>query len=268
MDALSHRSLVDACRLAGVPVRKFAHNDCDSLRKELATDPPAGRTLIISDGVFSMDGDICPLPDLVAVKKEFGCYLLIDEAHSFGVLGATGRGTDEHFGLAAKEVDIWTGSLAKGIPSNGGFVAASQEIAIYMQHAAAPFIFSAALCPSAVAAVRESVAILRREPERVTRLREGSEYLRNGLRELGYNVGMSQTAVIPVIFGDEAITTLFAGKLRELGVLAIPVIFPAVAQGVARLRLCVTAAHSTEDLDFALSAFAKLKDWVPTFPSK
>ena len=266
MDALAHRSLVDACRLAGVPVRRFAHNDCDSLRKELATDPPAGRTLIVADGVFSMDGDICPLPDLVAVKKEFGCYLLIDEAHSFGVLGAGGRGTDEHFGVAPTDVDIWTGSLAKAIPSNGGFLALSQELAIYLQHAAAPFIFSAALCPSAVAAIRESINILRNEPERVACLREGSNYLRNGLRDLGYNVGMSQTAVIPVIFGDEAVTTLFAGRLRDMGVLAIPVIFPAVAQGVARLRLCVTAAHSKADLDFALDAFRKLKDWVPVVP--
>jgi glycine C-acetyltransferase len=213
-----------------------------------------------------MDGDICPLPDLVAVKKEFGCYLLIDEAHSFGVLGATGRGTDEHFGVPSREVDIWTGSLAKAIPSNGGFVAVSQEVAIYMQHAAAPFIFSAALCPSAVAAARASIAILRQEPERVARLKQNSAYLRSGLLELGYNAGRSQTAIIPVVFGDEAVTTLFAGKLRELGVLAVPVIFPAVAQGVARLRLCVTAAHTREDLNFALDAFRKLRDWVPQIP--
>jgi 8-amino-7-oxononanoate synthase len=266
MDAYAHRSLVDACQFAGVPVRRFAHNDCDSLRKELATEPQGGRTLIVAEGVYSMEGDICPLPDLIAVKKEFGCYLLIDDAHSLGVLGATGRGTDEHFGLSAKEVDIWTGSLTKAIPSNGGFVAVSQEIAIYMQHAASPFIFSAALCPSAVAAIREGIAILRKEPERVARLNENATYLRGGLKELGYDVGGSQTAIVPVILGDEAVTALFGGKLRELGVLAIPAIFPAVGQGMARLRLCVTAAHTREDLNFALDAFRKLRDWVPRVP--
>jgi 8-amino-7-oxononanoate synthase len=266
MDALAHRSLVDACQFSGVPVRRFAHNDCDSLRKELAADRPSGRTLIVAEGVFSMEGDICPLPDLIAVKKEFGCYLLIDDAHGLGVLGATGRGTDEHFGLPAKEVDIWTGSLTKAVPSNGGFVAVSQEIAIYMQHAASPFIFSAALCPSAVAAIRESIAILRQEPERVSRLRESADYLRSGLRDLGYDVGPSQTPIVPVILGDEAVTTLFGGKLRELGVLAVPAIFPAVGQGMARLRLCVTAAHTRDDLDFALNAFRKLRDWVPQVP--
>src|ERR1700733_15381039 len=127
LDALSHRSLVDACRLAGVPLQRFRHNDMDSLRHELSVGAPANRTLIISDGVFSMDGDICPLPDLIEVKREFGCFLMIDESHASGVLGATGRGTDEHFGVAAEEVDIWSGSLAKAIPSNGGFIAVSRE---------------------------------------------------------------------------------------------------------------------------------------------
>jgi 8-amino-7-oxononanoate synthase len=259
LDSLSHRSLVDACRLAGVPMRRFAHGDCASLRRELETDPPAGRTLIVSDGVFSMDGDICPLPELIALKEEFGCYLLIDEAHAFGVLGATGRGTHEHFGVSAKAVDIWTGSLAKAIPSNGGFVAVSQELAIYLQHASAPFIFSAALCPSAVAAVRESLAILNSEPERVERLKQNADLLREELRDMDYNVGASETAIIPVILGDEATTTLFAGRLRDLGVLVTPVVFPAVAQGTGRLRLCVTAAHTSDDLEFALAAFRKLR---------
>jgi 7-keto-8-aminopelargonate synthetase-like enzyme len=145
IDSYAHRSLVDACRLTGVPMSRFAHNDCASLRRELESGEPSGRTLIVADGVFSMDGDICPLSDLIALKKEFGCYLTIDEAHAFGVLGRTGRGTDEHFEVPTSEVDIWTGSLAKAFPSNGGFAAISQQPAIYMQHAAAPFIFSAAL---------------------------------------------------------------------------------------------------------------------------
>ena len=259
LDSLSHRSLVDACRLAGVTLRRFAHNDPASLRRELESGPPTGRTLIVADGVFSMDGDICRLPELIALKKEFGCYLMIDEAHASGVLGATGRGTDEHYGVPATDVDIWSGSLAKAIPANGGFVAVSHEIGIYLQHVAAPFIFSAALCPSAVAAVRASLEILKSEPERVARLRHNADFLRSGLQELGYDTGHSQTPVIPVILGDEAATTIFAGRLRDLGIVVTPVIFPAVAQGSARLRICVTAAHTRQHLESALDVFRRLR---------
>jgi len=259
MDALSHRSLVDACRLAGVPVQRFRHNDMDSLRHELRTGPAANRTLIVADGVFSMDGDICPLPNLVAMKREFGCFLMIDESHASGVLGRTGRGTDEHFGIPADAVDIWSGSLAKAIPSNGGFIAVSQELAIFLQHSAAPFIFSAALNPPSVAAVLESLAILKQEPERVARLHCNGDFLREGLRELGYDTGRSETAIIPVVLSDETEAALMASRLRELGVFATPILFPAVPLGSARLRLCVTAAHTIEDLEFALDAFRHLR---------
>lgn len=259
LDALSHRSLVDACRLAGVPLQRFRHNDMDSLRHELKSGPRANRTLIVADGVFSMDGDICKLPDLIEIKRESGCFLMIDESHASGVLGANGRGTDEHFGVSADEVDIWSGSLAKAIPSNGGFVAVSQELAIYLQHSAAPFIFSAALAPAAVAAVSASLAILKEEPERVARTQRNSEFLREGLRALGYNVGQSETAIIPIILHDETPAALMAGKLRELGVFVTPILFPAVPLGSARLRLCVTAAHSVADLEFALDAFRQIR---------
>jgi 8-amino-7-oxononanoate synthase len=259
LDTLSHRSLVDACRLSGVQIQRFQHNDPDSLRKELQAQTTAMRTLIISDGVFSMDGDICILPDLVAIKKEFGCYLMIDESHATGVLGKHGRGTDEHFGLNPKDVDIWTGSLAKGIPSNGGFACVNQELGIYLQHAAAPFIFSAALCPSAVAAVRATIAILLAEPERVARLAENARFLREGLRDLGYELGATATPIIPVILHEEAAAALFASALRERGIMTTPVMFPAVAMGSARLRLCVTAAHTRENLEFALGVFRELK---------
>jgi len=259
LDSLSHRSLVDACRLSGVNIRRFQHNDPVSLRHELESDPGTGRTLIIADGVFSMDGDICILPELIALKKEFNCYLMIDEAHASGVLGMHGRGTNEHFGIDAAEVDIWTGSLAKAIPSNGGFVATSEEVGVYLQHAAAPFIFSAALCPSAIAAVSATFSILKSEPERVARLKQNADFLRNGLRDLGFDIGLSETAIIPVIFGDEAPAALFAGALREHDIVVTPVLFPAVPQGAARLRICVTAAHTTADLQLALDAFRHLR---------
>ncbi|MCX6624191.1 MAG: pyridoxal phosphate-dependent aminotransferase family protein, partial [Acidobacteria bacterium] len=248
MDALSHRSLVDAARLAGVQIQRFKHNDANSLEGELKAPNKARRTLIISDGVFSMDGDIGILPQLVELKKQFGCFLLIDESHSTGVLGRSGRGTDEHFGIPTSDVDIWTGSLAKAIPSNGGFAAVSQDIGIFLQHAAAPFIFSAALCPAAVAAVRQTLMILQQEPERVARITRNADILRSGLQELGYNVGVSETAIIPVIFGGEPATAFFTARLRENGILVTPIMFPAVPQGTARLRLCVTAAHTEDDL--------------------
>ncbi|MEP6538068.1 MAG: pyridoxal phosphate-dependent aminotransferase family protein [Bryobacteraceae bacterium] len=250
LDSLSHRSLVDACRLSGVQVQRFQHNSAESLRHELQSGSPAQRTLIISDGVFSMDGDICCLPELIALKKEFDCYLMIDESHASGVLGTSGRGTDEHFGVSATEVDIWTGSLAKAIPSNGGFAAVSQELAIFL---------SAALCPSAVAAVSASLAILKQEPGRVARLKENANFLREGLQNLGYDTGTSETPIVPVILRDETSTAMLARGLRDLGILVTPVMFPAVPQGSARLRLCVTAAHSRRDLDFALDAFKQLR---------
>ena len=258
IDELCHRSLLDACKMAGVQVQRFRHNDPESARDEIKKPNTANRTVLVSDGVFSMDGDICCLPDLIALKKEFGCFLLMDEAHASGVLGATGRGTDEHFGVPTGDVDIWTGSLAKSIPSSGGFVAVSQEVAIFLQHASSPYIFSAALAPASVAAISMGLEILKDEPERVARIKSNGDYLRAGLQELGYDTGLSETAVIPVVLRDEARTALFARKLRNYGIIAAPVMFPAVSQGVARLRLCVTAAHTIEQLDFVLDAFRRI----------
>jgi glycine C-acetyltransferase len=258
MDALCHRSLTDACRFAGVQLQRFQHNDLESLQQEIENGPPANRTLIVTDGVFSMDGDICLLPELIEIKKQFGCFLLVDDAHATGVLGAHGRGVDEHFGIAASEVDVWTGSLAKAIPSTGGFVAGSQELAIFLQHASSPYIFSAALSPASVAAVREGLSIIALEPERVARIEQNASFLRCGLQNLGYDTGLSETAVIPVILKDEVTTALFARRLRDHGVLAAPVLFPAVPQGSARLRLCVTAAHTRAHLEFALEVFSKM----------
>ncbi len=258
IDELCHRSLLDACRMSGVQLQRFRHNDPQSLRDEIKKPNTANRTVIVSDGVFSMDGDICCLPDLIALKKEFGCFLMMDEAHASGVLGAHGRGTDEHFGIRTEDVDIWTGSLAKSIPSSGGFVAVSQEVAIFLQHASSPYIFSAAMTAAAVAAISTGLAILKAEPERVSQIKRNGDFLREGLRNLGYDTGLSQTAVVPVILKDEGTTALFARRLRDFGIIAAPVMFPAVAQGAARLRLCVTAAHTIAQLEFVLDAFRQL----------
>jgi 8-amino-7-oxononanoate synthase len=255
LDAKAHHSIVDAVRLAKATVRRFEHNDVTSLERALRTPPDGGRTLIVVEGLYSMDGDICPLPDLIAAKEEHGAFLMVDEAHSFGTLGDTGRGVDERFGLPSGWVDVWTGSLSKAIPANGGFVAGSRALIVYLQHAAAPFVFSSALCPAATAAACEALRLVRAEPERLVTLEANSATLRQGLQALGYDTGCSESCIIPVMLGDDERAYRMARHLLDLGVLVTAVVRPAVPRGAARLRLCATAEHSAADLDEALDAF-------------
>lgn len=255
MDARAHRSLHDACALARVPIRTFRHNDMVTLRQELAREAAGQRTLIVVDGLYSMDGDVCPLAEIVALKREFAAFLLVDEAHALGVLGASGRGVHEHFGVPADAVDIWTGSLSKAIPANGGFLAGSRELVIYLQHVTAPFWFSAALCPAAVGAALEALRVLQREPARLDRLRRNAARLRDGLRSRGYDTGASTGPIIPVMVGTNDAAWRLARRLFDHGVLAPAVVYPAVPLDGARLRLCATAALSDADIDEALAAF-------------
>jgi glycine C-acetyltransferase len=184
---------------------------------------------------------------------------MVDDSHALGVIGATGRGTDEHFDLPLDDIVLWTGSMAKAIPSTGGYIAASEELGIFLQHAASPYVFSAALCPPAAGAALAGLKIMQSQPERFECLKRSADFLRDGLRNLGYDVGLSETPIIPVILGDDASVAFMARRLRDLGVFVSPVLFPAVPLGSARLRLCVTAAHSHETLEIALDAFRKLK---------
>ncbi len=255
LDSRSHRSVIDACRLARVPIQSFAHNDVCSLQKMLGKDSPGRRTLIAVEGVYSMDGDICPLPDVVALKKRYGAYLMVDEAHSFGTLGLTGRGVDQFFGVPTADVDIWMGSLSKAVPANGGFIAGSRDLIIYLQHGAAPFMFSAALCPAAAAAALEALRVLQREPERVRRLHRNANVLRSGLMDLGYDTGRSASPVIPVMTGSEAAACRLARELFRIGIAATPVLHPAVPPGEARLRLCATAAQDEPFFHEVLKGF-------------
>ncbi len=260
LDTLSHRSLVDACRLTGVQVQRFRHNDPQSLRKELETPSDANRTLIVADGVFSMDGDICCLPELIALKKEFNCFLMVDEAHATGVLGIHGRGTTMNtLGLLPRKWISGPARSPREFLQTGGLQPSPRN---------SPFIYSMplrlssslrlfALPPLHLCALVSP--FLLSEPERVARLKANTEFLLEGLKYLGYDTGASETAVIPVILGDEAKAAFCARRLRDFGIIVTPVMFPAVAQGSARLRLCVTAAHSTEQLGFALDAFRKLR---------
>lgn len=273
MDELSHRSLMDGCRLARVPFQRFRHNDVDHLEEILRIDP-GGRTLIIVEGVYSMDGDICPLREIVQVKDRYGAFLMVDEAHSLGVLGERGRGVHEELGVPPKEVDLWTGSLSKAIPAGGGYVAGRSEVMAYVQHGAAPFMFSSALGPAATAAALEALAVLEEEPHRVEMARTNASGLRDGLRAQGWDLGRSQTPVIPVIVGGLGQVLEVARDLWLQNVMASAIVPPAVDPGGSRLRICATAAMDSADVEMALSAFARIlelrkpESTVPAAPGR
>jgi 8-amino-7-oxononanoate synthase len=256
LDARVHRSSVDGCKLAGVSCQSFAHNDVAALERKLAKASDNVTTLIVVEGVYSMDGDICPLPEIVRLKERYGAILLVDEAHSLGVLGASGRGVHEHFGLPAESVDFWTGSLSKAIPANGGYVASSAKNILYLQHEISPFFFSSALCPSMTAAALAALNVIEAEPERIQAVAHIAERLRTGLAKLGFDTGTSASPIIPVILGDHYATWKVARKLLDEGIWATAIVPPAVPWGSSRLRLCATASHSDSDIDAVLRAFA------------
>lgn len=266
IDSKAHRSIVEACRLSRVPTDRFDHNSLSSLEKMLKKTPRGRRTLIIIEGIYSMDGDICRLPEIIELKKKHEAYLMVDEAHSFGVLGSKGRGVDEHFKAEPSDVDIWMGSLSKAIPSNGGFIAGSKDLIIFLQHAAAPFIFSAALSPAAVAAACEALRVIEKEPERLAKLHHNAVFLRDRLQGLGFDTGVSESPVIPVILGDEEKTLRITRQIFALGIIATPVLTPAVPQGGARIRLCATAAQDESFLNDIVEGFRKARSLVSVLP--
>jgi 8-amino-7-oxononanoate synthase len=245
LDQYAHQSIVDGVRMAGCELRRFRHNDLEDLERRLrqARNRGARRILIAVDSVFSMDGDEAPLAGIVALKKKHGAFLLVDEAHSIGAIGKTGRGICEHQSINPGDVDILTGSLSKAIPSSGGFVAGSRGLKIYVQHGSAPYMFSAAITPANAAAIRESLRILQDEPEHLARLRENTARLSEGLKLVGMETTASTTPIIPVLLGDEWRAYRWARMLLERGVFVSAVVYPAVSPGMARLRLCATAAH-------------------------
>lgn len=256
IDELVHRSLIDALLLAQVPFQKFKHNNTEHLRSLLEKPTDAEKTFIVIEGIYSMEGDICPLPEIVELKKRHNAYIILDESHSFGILGKNGRGVDEHFGISPDDIDIYTSALSKSVPSGGGFIAASEQTVIFLQHAASAFVFSSAISPMNTAAALAGIEIIEKEgPERIRKLFENAEYLRRNLKRLGYNTGSSESAIIPVKIGNTDKTLQLSAKLYELGFLANPVIFPAIPPGEDRLRLCVTAAQSKYMLDEVIYAF-------------
>ncbi|SDI44416.1 glycine C-acetyltransferase [Actinokineospora alba] len=254
IDKYDHASIVDGCQLSGATVTRFRHNDADHLDRRLSDAAPGGVRLVIVDSVYSMDGDIAPLPELREVCDRHEALLMVDEAHAIGVIGATGRGIEEHFDFKVK-VDIKVGTLSKGIPSTGGWVACTPELALFLKYNARPFLFSAALPPAQAGAALESLRILDREPERVTHIQRESARLRKIVTDAGMRTLDSETAVIPLVAGSDELAYDYATACRKAGVVGLPVVSPAVPNTLARLRIAVTARHSAEDIDVAADAF-------------
>ncbi len=255
-DELNHASIIDGCRLSGADKKIFPHKDVAAARRMLAESRGARRLLLITDGVFSMDGDIAPLPDLVQAAEEAGAIMMVDDAHASGVLGRDGRGTVDHFGLHGR-VQIQVGTLSKAFAGLGGYVAGSRALIDYLMHRARPLLFSTSHPPSVAASSLAAVRLVQQEPGLITRLWDNTKLFKDGLRRLGFDTGVSETPITPVMVGDERRALALSDRLFEEGVFALAIAFPTVPRGRARVRTIVTAGHTHEHLQRALDAFAR-----------
>ena len=253
-DRGNHASIVDGCRLSFAKIVKFAHNDIDELSDKLARVSVDTGKLIVTDGVFSMEGDIARLPEIVELAKRYGARVMIDDAHGLGMIGDCGRGTANYFGLE-DEVDIIMGTFSKSLASLGGYVAAKESITHYIRHHSRPFIFSASIPPANCGAALEALHIMQSEPERQQKLKSNGDYLRSGLRKAGIPVGDSETAIVPVNTYETERTFMIHHMLMMGGVYCNPVIAPAVKEGECLLRTSCTATHTQEQLDEAVAIF-------------
>ena len=257
-DELNHASIIDGCRLSRAEIIRYAHADVDDLRKKLAENRHRfRRALVVTDGVFSMDGDIAPLPDIVKVAKEYDAIVMVDDAHGEGVLGRGGRGIVDHFHLHG-EVDIEIGTLSKAFGVVGGYAASSSVIVDYLRQKSRPFLFSSAMTVPDAAACIEAVRILQRSDNRVRRLWENANYFKVKMREAGFNTWKSQTPITPIVIGDEKKTQEFSRRLFEEGVFVQAIVYPTVPKGTARVRVMISAIHTKDDLDFAADKFIKV----------
>ncbi len=264
-DALSHASIVDGCRLSRATVKIFPHNDVDALEDLLKSDTGFRRRLIAVDGVYSMDGDLTPLPDLVKLSKDYDALLMLDDAHGTGILGERGGGTAEHFGLDDPDaVDIEIGTLGKALGSFGAYVVGSRSLREYLINRSRSFIFTCALAPSALAAALATLDVLDEEPAHRQRLWENLRHFREGLHRLGLSTEPSATHILPVMTYDRQRTMALCERLLELGVFCQGIRPPTVPPGTSRLRFTVTAAHTRADLDRALEAVEKaFREFAP-----
>jgi glycine C-acetyltransferase len=256
-DELNHASIIDGCRLSRAAIKVFPHKDVAAASQVLQSLPTAQRKLLITDGVFSMDGDLGALPELCGLAEEFGCIMMVDDAHASGVFGKNGRGTVDHFGVHGR-VDIQVGTLSKAIGALGGYVAGSRTLIEFLYHRARPFLFSTSHPPSVAAACIAAVDVLEQEPQIIDRLWENTRFFKAGLQALGFNTGLSESPITPVIVGDGAKAMKLSDRLFEDGVFAQGIAFPTVARDKARVRTIVTATHTRDELQFALDVFKKV----------
>jgi len=253
-DELNHASIIDGCRLSRATIKVFRHKDVDGARAILQELPASQRKLLITDGVFSMDGDLGPLPALCALAEEFGCIMMVDDAHASGVFGANGRGTVDHFGMHGR-VDIQVGTLSKAIGALGGYVAGNRAFIEFLYHRARPFLFSTSHPPSVAATCIAALDLLEEEPQLIEQLWENTRFFKGGLQSLGFNTGLSESPITPVIVGDGALAMALSDRLFAHGVFAQGIAFPTVARDKARVRTIVTATHTRDELQFALDTF-------------
>jgi glycine C-acetyltransferase len=256
-DRLNHASIIDGCRLSRADTIAYDHNDPEDLRRKIKETPNSGRALIVTDGVFSMDGDIAPLPAIYEVADEHGILLMVDDAHGEGVLGRGGRGIVDHFGLHGK-VDIEVGTMSKAFGVMGGVVAGKQVIIDWLRQRGRPFLFSSAMTVPDTAACLAAVDLLEQSTEQVDRLWSNAAFFKEKMKEMGFNTGHSETPIVPVMLGEAPLAQQFSRRLFEEGVFAMAIGYPTVAQGKARIRVMNTAAHTPDDLEQGLAAFEKV----------
>ncbi len=256
-DELNHASIIDGIRLNRTPRKVYPHRDMAGLRRVLEESRGAGKVMVVTDGVFSMDGDIAPLPEIVSLAEEFGAFVMVDDAHSSGVLGKNGRGSVSHFGLDGR-VALQVGTLSKGIGALGGYVACSQDVKDLLMMRSRPVLFSTSHPPSVVATCIAAIDLLESDNSLVERLWENAHFFKRGLLQLGFNTGHSETPITPVIVGEGALAMKFSTRLFEEGVFAQGIVFPTVPADKCRVRTIVTALHTREELTKALNVFERV----------
>jgi glycine C-acetyltransferase len=256
-DELNHASIIDGARLSRATIKVFPHRDVKAAREIMKDLSRTARKLLITDGVFSMDGDLGALPELCDLAEEFDCIMMVDDAHASGVFGKNGRGTIDHFGLHGR-VDVQVGTLSKAIGALGGYVAGNRNLIEFLHHRGRPFLFSTSHPPSVVATCLAAIDVLLEEPQLIDTLWNNTKFFKAGLRTLGFNTGLSQSPITPVIVGEASLAMSLSDRLFEAGVFAQGIGFPTVARDKARVRTIVTATHTQTDLQFALDAFARV----------
>ncbi len=267
-DKLNHASIVDGCLLSRSKFVRFEHNDMESLEKALAKAPKRSGKLVVVDAVFSMDGDVVNLPEVIKLCRKYDALLMVDEAHSLGVLGETGHGILEHFGLEEENgIDIKMGTLSKTIPAVGGYIAGNSDLITFLKHTVRAFVFSAALPPPAAGAAMASFEVIEEEPERVKALQGNVNYFIKGLQERGFNTLNTETPIVPIIAGEDERAWMMAKLSQEQDIFVLPVVSPAVPVGSSRLRANVTVGHTLEEIERAMDVFEAAGKAVGVLPS-